>query len=91
MSKVLIIGAGGVEIGVVVHKCTQAKDVFTHITLANRTLSKCEKIKRSERLRGVNRDIAQVDADNVPQTTELLNTLKPDLVINVALPCKIFR
>ncbi|HEX2767976.1 MAG TPA: saccharopine dehydrogenase NADP-binding domain-containing protein, partial [Geobacteraceae bacterium] len=43
MSKVLIIGAGGVG-GVVTHKCAQAKDVFTEITLASRTKSKCDAI-----------------------------------------------
>ena len=42
MSKVLIIGAGGVG-GVVTHKCAQAKDVFTEITLASRTESKCRR------------------------------------------------
>ena len=46
MSKILIIGAGGVG-GVVTHKCAQAKDVFTNITLASRTLAKCEKNQKS--------------------------------------------
>ena len=86
MSKVLIIGAGGVG-GVVTHKCAQAKDVFTHITLASRTLSKCEKIQKSvKELCGVDIDVTQIDADNVEATTALLNELKPALVINVALP-----
>ena len=39
MSKVVIIGAGGVG-GVVVHKCAQVPEVFTEIVLASRTLSK---------------------------------------------------
>ena len=86
MSKVLIIGAGGVG-GVVTHKCAQAKEVFSEITLASRTLSKCEAFQKSvKELMGVDIAVAQVDADNVAQTTTLLNKIKPDLVLNVALP-----
>ncbi|MBW4056429.1 MAG: hypothetical protein HIU83_13705, partial [Proteobacteria bacterium] len=36
MSKVLIIGAGGVG-QVVTHKCAQRRDIFSEITLASRT------------------------------------------------------
>ncbi|MCS6832370.1 MAG: saccharopine dehydrogenase NADP-binding domain-containing protein, partial [Flammeovirgaceae bacterium] len=39
MSKVLIIGAGGVG-GVVAHKCAMNSHIFTDIMLASRTLSK---------------------------------------------------
>ncbi|MCC5835019.1 MAG: saccharopine dehydrogenase family protein [Opitutales bacterium] len=82
MSKVLIIGAGGVG-GVVAHKCAQAPEVFSEIVLASRTESKCRKI--AEQLpRPI--ETAQVDADNVEETTALLKRIKPDLVINVALP-----
>jgi saccharopine dehydrogenase (NAD+, L-lysine-forming) len=31
-------------------------------------------------------DVAQVDADNVPETVALIRKVKPDLVLNVALP-----
>lgn len=82
MSKVLIIGAGGVG-GVVAHKCAQAPEVFSEIVLASRTESKCKKI--AEQLpRPI--QTAQVDADNVEETTALLKRIQPDLVINVALP-----
>lgn len=82
MSKVLIIGAGGVG-GVVTHKCAQLPEVFSDIVLASRTLSKCEAIAAQ-----IDRPIKtlQVDADNVPELTALLNEEKPSLVINVALP-----
>jgi len=86
MSKIVIIGAGGVG-QVVAFKCAQLSEVFTEITLASRTESKCiaiaDKIKKT-----LNRDIAtaQVDADNVPELVTLLNKVKPELVINVALP-----
>ncbi|GAB1261752.1 saccharopine dehydrogenase family protein [Aurantivibrio plasticivorans] len=82
MAKVVIIGAGGVG-GVVVHKCAQLPEVFTEITLASRTKSKCDAI--AEQLSRPIKTVA-VDADNVPELTELLKAEKPDLVINVALP-----
>lgn len=82
MSKVLIIGAGGVG-GVVTHKCAQVPEVFSEITLASRTLEKCDKIARQ-----LPRPIrtAQVDADNVSETAALIRNVSPDLVVNVALP-----
>ncbi|MDD3604871.1 MAG: saccharopine dehydrogenase NADP-binding domain-containing protein, partial [Kiritimatiellae bacterium] len=43
MAKVLIVGAGGVG-AVVAHKCAQVPEVFTDITLASRTKSKCDAI-----------------------------------------------
>jgi len=86
MSKVLIIGAGGVG-GVVAHKCAQDGDTFGEIVLASRTLSRCEKIQKQVReLRGRDIEIAQLDADDVAQTVALMNRVKPDLLINVALP-----
>ncbi len=86
MGRVLIIGAGGVG-GVVAHKCAQVPEVFQHITLASRTLSRCEKIRDDVlALTGRKIDVAQVDADNVPETVALIRKVKPDLVLNVALP-----
>ncbi|MDH3655172.1 MAG: saccharopine dehydrogenase family protein [Myxococcales bacterium] len=86
MSKVLIIGAGGVG-GVVTHKCAEDSDTFSEIVLASRTLSRCEKIQGQVReLRGREIEIAQVDADAVPQTVALIKRVQPDLLINVALP-----
>jgi saccharopine dehydrogenase (NAD+, L-lysine-forming) len=82
MAKVLIVGAGGVG-RVVTHKCAQVPEVFSHILLASRTLSKCEKIAAS-----IQRPVAtaRVDADNVLEMAELIRSFGPDLVINVALP-----
>lgn len=82
MSKVLIIGAGGVG-GVVTHKCAQLANVFNEIVLASRNENKCKAIAAQ-----LDRTIetAQVDADNVPELVELINRVKPDMVINVALP-----
>jgi saccharopine dehydrogenase (NAD+, L-lysine-forming) len=82
MSKVIIIGAGGVG-AVVAHKCAQLPEVFSDILLASRTEARCKAIAAQ-----VERPIrtAQVDADNVEELTALLVAEKPDLVINVALP-----
>ena len=82
MSKVLIIGAGGVG-QVVTHKCAQRRDIFSEITLASRTKSKCDII--SAQL-GNSIKTARVDADNVPELVELIKQEQPKLVINVALP-----
>src|ERR1035437_11069258 len=83
MGKVLVIGAGGVGT-VVVHKMASLPDVFSEIMLASRTKSKCDEIAGKI---GKNRvKTAQVDADNVPQLVSLINSFKPDIVVNVALP-----
>jgi len=83
MSKVLIIGAGGVG-GVVTHKCAMAKGVISAITLASRTEAKCRAI--AEQIPDFPVKTAKVDADNVPELIELIKAEKPQLVINVALP-----
>jgi saccharopine dehydrogenase (NAD+, L-lysine-forming) len=82
MSKVLIIGAGGVG-GVVTHKCAQVPEVFSEIVLASRTIEKCQKIQEQ-----VSRsiEVARVDADNIPEMVDLIRGVRPNLVINVALP-----
>jgi len=46
VSKVLVIGAGGVG-SVAVHKMAMNADIFTDITLASRTKSKCDAIAES--------------------------------------------
>jgi saccharopine dehydrogenase (NAD+, L-lysine forming) len=86
MSKILIIGAGGVS-QVVVHKCAQHPTVFTDILLASRTKSKCDKIA-GEIKEKYGRTIltAGIDAEDVPALTALMQSFKPVLVINVALP-----
>ena len=82
MAKVLIVGAGGVG-AVVAHKCAQVPEVFTDITLASRTKSKCDAIGAQ-----ISRPIhtAQVDADNEKEMADLIRTTGAEMVINVALP-----
>lgn len=60
---------------------------FGEITLASRTISKCDAIAKNVKEK-VNVEIktAKVDADSVTELVELLNTVQPNVVINVALP-----
>ncbi|HBF02318.1 MAG TPA: saccharopine dehydrogenase [Verrucomicrobiales bacterium] len=82
MSRVLIIGAGGVG-RVVAHKCAALREVFTDICLASRTLSKAQQI--ASEVKG-EIEIAQLDADRVSDTVALIRSFNADLVIHVALP-----
>ncbi|MFZ5698394.1 MAG: saccharopine dehydrogenase family protein [Pseudomonadota bacterium] len=86
MSKVLIIGAGGVG-GVVVHKCAMLPDTFTEIMLASRTRSKCDAIAAQvKEMHGRTIQTAALDADDAKNTVALIKQFQPKLVINVALP-----
>ncbi len=87
MSKVLIIGAGGVG-RVVTYKCAQHPEVFSEIMLASRTKSKCDAIVAdAQKATGHQKmQTAQVDADKVPELVALIKTFQPELVLHVALP-----
>ncbi len=86
MSKVLIIGAGGVG-GVVAHKAAMEREAFSDVMLASRRLESCTKLaKEIKAMHGRDIQTAQVDADNVPELTKLLKDYQPKVVINVALP-----
>ena len=87
MSKVVIIGCGGVGT-VAAFKCAENPEVFTSIVIASRTKSKCDAVAEKIRKATGHNDIAtdRVDADSVEEVTELLRRHKPELVINVALP-----
>lgn len=85
MGKALIIGCGGVA-SVAIHKCCQNSGEFSEIMIASRTKSKCDKLK--QKLDGGKTKIstAQVDANSVEQLVNLINSYKPDIVLNLALP-----
>ncbi len=84
--KTLIIGAGGVG-NVVAFKCAMNSDTFGDITLASRTVSKCDAIAANVKDKtGVEIHTAQVDADSIPQLKELIAKTGASIVINVALP-----
>ncbi len=86
MSRVLIIGAGGVG-NVVAKKCAMHSAVFTEIWLASRREGKCRAIADDvQKQLGVAITTAEVNADSVTELVALLKRCQPQLVINVALP-----
>jgi saccharopine dehydrogenase (NAD+, L-lysine-forming) len=86
MSSVLVIGAGGVG-SVAVHKMAMNPGTFSRITLASRRVEKCEAVAASVKQRtGVNIATGALDADDVAATTALIAAVKPEVVVNLALP-----
>ncbi len=86
MSRVLIIGCGGVA-GVAITKCCGVSDVFSEICIASRTKSKCDAL--AKKLRPNTQTVittAQVNADNKEEVIDLIRSYKPELVMNIALP-----
>ncbi len=83
MSKVLIIGAGGVS-NVVVRKCAENSKIYSEILLASRTKSKCDAIAKD--IQNIPVHTASVDADKSSEVTRLIRDFRPELVMNVALP-----
>ena len=91
MSRVLVIGCGGVA-SVAIQKCCQADTVFTELCIASRTKEKCDALAR--KLEGKTKTVittAKVDADDVNQLIQLINSYKPDLVITVFVFPSSFR
>ena len=76
MSRVLVIGCGGVA-SVAIRKCCQASEVFTEICIASRTKEKCDKLASDlEGKTATKITTAQVDADDVNQVIDLINAYK---------------
>ena len=86
MSKLLVIGCGGVA-AVAIHKCCENSGVFSELCIASRTKSKCDALKEKlEKTTSVKLTTAQVDADDVQQLVALIERYRPAAVLNVALP-----
>ncbi|SJN56798.1 Carboxynorspermidine synthase [Vibrio ruber DSM 16370] len=89
--SILQIGAGGVG-WVVAHKAAQNNDILGDITIASRTLAKCEKIIESVRRKGNLKnsqkklEAREVNADDIDALVALIHEVQPDLVINVGPP-----
>ena len=86
MSKVLIIGCGGVA-SVAIQKCCDCSEVFEEICIASRTKSKCDAL--AAKLQGKTKTkitTAQVDADDEEALVALISSYRPDLVMHIALP-----
>ncbi len=88
MSRVLIIGCGGVA-SVAIQKCCQNDAVFSEICIASRTVSKCDALKAKIEAEGKTKTVittAALDADNKDAVLALIRDYKPDAVLNLALP-----
>jgi carboxynorspermidine synthase len=89
--SILQIGAGGVG-WVVAHKAAQNNTLLGDITIASRTIEKCEKIIESIRAKNNLIDSTKklearcVNADNIDELVSLIRDVKPDLVINAGPP-----
>lgn len=86
MGKVLVVGAGGVS-SVAVHKMAMNPGIFSEITLASRTKSKCDDIAAKVMTRtGVTIATRALDAMDVAATVAMIRETRAELVVNVALP-----
>ena len=83
--KLMIIGCGGVAT-VAIYKCCE-NPVFTEISLASRTVSKCDALAAKLKDK-TNAKIttATVDADSKESLVKLMKEFQPHTVLNVALP-----
>jgi len=86
MSKILVIGAGGVS-SVAVHKMCMNAGIFPEVHLASRTKSKCDAIAESVKARtGQVVETYEIDAEEVPAMVNLIKKIGASLVVNLALP-----
>ena len=84
MARILIIGAGGVA-NVMAVKASQEPDFFESITIASRTLSKCDRI--AARLTGpAPVATAALDASGSRAVASLIRHSRAGIVFNAALP-----
>ena len=85
MSKVLVIGCGGVA-QVAIRKCAQRSEVFTEMCIASRTKSKCDAL--AEDLKGTTPmkiTTARVDADKVDEVIALRSEVFPNTAVDQTL------
>jgi saccharopine dehydrogenase (NAD+, L-lysine-forming) len=82
VSRVLVIGAGGVG-SVVAHKAAARPEAFTEMMLASRTLARVEALA-AQLPRKVH--TRAVDADEPEQVARLVREFGAKLVLNMALP-----
>ena len=87
MSKLLVIGCGGVA-SVAIQKCCQNFKTFPELCIASRTVAKCDALKAKLEAAGTPVKITTmtVNADDVEDLKRVIQAYQPDLVLNVALP-----
>ncbi len=86
MSKVLVIGCGGVA-SVAIAKICQNSAVFSEMCIASRTLSKCDAMKTKwQPTTSTKISTAKIDANSKEQVTALIKQFKPDVLLHVGMP-----
>ena len=88
MSRVLVIGCGGVA-NVAIRKCCQVSEVFTELCIASRTKEKCDALAKA--LEGKTKTkitTAKVDADKVEELIELINSYASGIIFPVLVRIK---
>jgi saccharopine dehydrogenase (NAD+, L-lysine-forming) len=88
MNKILVIGCGNVG-SVGLHKMAQYPKVFREIHVVGRTLKKCESVRDSVKKKSkgkVNLKIHITDVGTGKNFLNLLNEVRPDLVVNWGSP-----
>ena len=87
MSRVLVIGCGGVA-SVAIHKICQVSEVFSDLCIASRTVSKCDKLADELKDKtSTNITTAKVDADNTDEVIALINEFKPFVPAGCSAQC----
>ncbi len=86
MSKVLVIGCGGVA-SVAIAKICQNDKVFSEMCIASRTVSKCEAMKeRWQDKTSTKISTVQIDANSKEQVVDLIKKFQPDVLLHVGMP-----
>jgi saccharopine dehydrogenase (NAD+, L-lysine-forming) len=86
MSRVLVIGCGGVA-SVAIAKICQNDKVFSEMCIASRTLSKCEAMKEKWQPKTSTKiSTVQIDANSKEQVVALIKSFKPDVLLHVGMP-----
>lgn len=86
MSKVLVIGCGGVA-SVAIAKICQRDDIFSHLCIASRTLSKCDAMKEKwQKQTKTEISTAKIDANSKEQVIALIRQFNPDILLHLGMP-----
>jgi len=86
MSKVLVIGCGGVA-SVAIAKICQNDKVFSEMCIASRTVSKCEAMKEKWQDKTSTKiSTVQIDANSKEQVVDLIKKFQPDVLLHVGMP-----
>lgn len=84
--RILLIGAGAAG-AVVAKKMAQNTQFCSHLHIASRTHSKCVSIKEEiAQFSSLSVTTQSLDADNIADTVQCIESFQPDLVMNLALP-----